>query len=70
MTKALMVLRGELVPLNQPPELLKILSSLIMCTSAEDMRERAEWDGAGGMSRQYLLTELSSKLPAKLKARV
>lgn len=32
----------------------------MMCISADDLKARAEWDGAAGLSRQQLLSELSS----------
>ncbi|CUS10601.1 unnamed protein product [Tuber aestivum] len=59
-SKALHVLRTELTPLNQSVEKLHSLSSLMMCISADDLKARAEWDGAAGLSRQQLLSELSS----------
>lgn len=31
-----------------------------MCQSSEDLKAKAEWDGAHGQSRQHLLSELSS----------
>lgn len=33
-----------------------------MCKSTDDLKSKAEWDGADGRSRQQLLSELSSKL--------
>lgn len=33
-------------------------SSLIMCTSAEELRKNANWDGKEGASRQQLLVKL------------
>lgn len=36
--------------------------SLMMCLDAADLKSRAGWDGAAGLSRQHLLSELSSKL--------
>jgi WD repeat-containing protein 26 len=33
-------------------------SSLIMCTNPEDLRQRAGWDGAAGLSRRQLLDDL------------
>ena len=36
--------------------------SLLMCQSTEDLKNKAEWDGAEGHSRHHLLSELSSKL--------
>jgi hypothetical protein len=32
----------------------------MMCSNAEDLRRRAEWDGAKGTSRQKLLVEIQS----------
>ncbi|KAI5780824.1 WD40 domain-containing protein [Geopyxis carbonaria] len=58
-SKALQVLRTELTPLNHSIEKLHFLSSLMMCLSADDLKEHAGWDGAHGTSRQQLLTELS-----------
>ncbi|BGP45859.1 hypothetical protein JCM10450v2_001694 [Rhodotorula kratochvilovae] len=55
---ALSVLRNELSPLNHDSNRLHFLSSLVMCLSAEDLRARAEWDGAAGTSRQQLLVQL------------
>lgn len=33
----------------------------MMCLDAEDLKSWAGWDGAAGLSRQHLLSELSSK---------
>ncbi|RDW88294.1 WD40 repeat-like protein [Coleophoma cylindrospora] len=57
--RALMVLRTELTPLYHDTNKLHFLSSLLMCQSAEDLKERAEWDGAAGESRYLLLSDLS-----------
>ncbi|KAK0130189.1 hypothetical protein ONS96_000713 [Cadophora gregata f. sp. sojae] len=57
--RALMVLRLELTPLYQDTTKLHFLSSLLMCQSTEDLKSKAEWDGAEGHSRQHLLSELS-----------
>ncbi|KAK2048898.1 WD domain-containing protein [Colletotrichum somersetense] len=57
--RALMVLRTELTPLYQDTQKLHFLSSLLMCQSAEDLKAKAEWDGAHGQSRKVLLSELS-----------
>ncbi|RPB03597.1 WD40 repeat-like protein [Choiromyces venosus 120613-1] len=65
-SKALHVLRTELTPLNQSVEKLHSLSSLMMCLSAEDLKARAEWDGAAGLSRQQLLSELSKSISASV----
>ncbi|KAK3951223.1 WD40-repeat-containing domain protein [Pseudoneurospora amorphoporcata] len=59
-SRALMVLRTELTPLcGDQHQKLEFLSSLLMCTSAEDLKDKAEWDGARGESRHTLLSELS-----------
>ncbi|TDZ19421.1 WD repeat-containing protein 26 [Colletotrichum orbiculare MAFF 240422] len=58
-SRALMVLRTELTPLNQNTQSLHFLSGLLMCQSAEDLKAKAEWDGAHGQSRKILLSELS-----------
>jgi hypothetical protein len=60
-TAALGVLRGELTPLcSEQHQKLHFLSSLLMCQSAEDLKAKAEWDGAHGRSRRVLLTNLAS----------
>ena len=33
---------------------------LLVCSSAEDLRSDAQWDGAFGNSRQHLLQKISS----------
>ncbi|KAF6814450.1 WD domain-containing protein [Colletotrichum plurivorum] len=58
-SRALMVLRTELTPLYQDTQKLHFLSSLLMCQSTEDLKVKAEWDGAHGQSRKVLLSELS-----------
>lgn len=58
--EALSVLRTELTPLNQDPQQLNFLSTLLMCQSADDIKTKAHWDGAEGESRHHLLAELSS----------
>lgn len=63
-TRALQVLRGDLMPLcSEQHQKLHFLSGLLMCQSAEDMKAKANWDGAHGQSRHYLLSELSSLCP-------
>jgi WD repeat-containing protein 26 len=57
--RALMVLRTELTPLYQDVGKLHFLSSLLMCRSTDDLKVKAEWDGAHGQSRNHLLSELS-----------
>ncbi|KAI0273432.1 WD40 repeat-like protein [Gloeopeniophorella convolvens] len=63
---ALHVLRNELAPLHIEPEHLHPLSSLIMCSDAADLRQRAGWDGAHGSSRRRLLVDLQSYIPSSL----
>ncbi|KAI7824683.1 WD40-repeat-containing domain protein [Gamsiella multidivaricata] len=55
---ALVVLRSELTPLNQNMDRVHTLTSYMMSPSAEDLRQRADWDGANGISRQQLLSSL------------
>ncbi|KAF9318920.1 hypothetical protein BG003_010336 [Podila horticola] len=55
---ALVVLRSELTPLNQNMERVHSLTSFMMSSSPEDLRQRAGWDGVEGQSRQRLLTSL------------
>lgn len=62
LSKALAVLRQELTPLHHDVSKLHALSSLMMCQSAEDLREQAQWDGAQGESRMKLLSELSKSI--------
>ncbi|KAI6717301.1 WD domain-containing protein [Diplocarpon mali] len=57
--RALMVLRAELTPLYQDTGKLHFLSSLLMCQTTEDLKNKAEWDGAEGNSRHQLLSDLS-----------
>ncbi len=59
-TSALMALRNDLTPLSQDTEKLRLLSSLLMCRSTDDLMAKANWDGAQGRSRHRLLSELSS----------
>lgn len=63
-SRALMVLRSELTPLcSEQHQKLHFLSSLLMCQSTEDLKLKADWDGAHGSSRQILLSELSRMPP-------
>ena len=63
-SRALVVLRSELTPLcAEQHQKLHFLSSLLMCQSPEDLKAKAEWDGAFGRSRHVLLAELSRTFP-------
>ncbi|MCJ1395356.1 hypothetical protein MMC18_008240 [Xylographa bjoerkii] len=59
---ALMVLRQELTPLHQDVGQLHILSGLMVCQSAEELKSQALWDGAHGSSRNLLLSDLSRSI--------
>ncbi|KAF8637401.1 hypothetical protein AX17_002896 [Amanita inopinata Kibby_2008] len=65
-TAALYVLRNELAPLDVDSDHLHMLSSLIMCSDPEDLRQRAAWDGASGTSRQQLLGNLHRYIPSSV----
>ncbi|KAL2037789.1 hypothetical protein N7G274_009514 [Stereocaulon virgatum] len=60
--RAMMVLRHELQPLHHDRQRLDSLSGLLVCSSAEDLRSDARWDGAYGNSRQHLLQEISKSI--------
>ncbi|KAI4961430.1 hypothetical protein J4E86_000458 [Alternaria arbusti] len=62
LSKALAVLRQELTPLHRDVGRLHALSALMMCQSAEDLRNQAQWDGARGDSRMHLLSDLSKSI--------
>lgn len=64
--QALYVLRNELAPLHIDPEQLQPLASLVMCTDAADLKQRADWDGAHGSSRRRLLSNLQQYIPSSL----
>lgn len=61
--EALQCLRKDLSPLNADLPRLHFLSSLVMCTSPEQLREKAQWDGANGKSRSDLLQQLQELAP-------
>ncbi|KAI9018075.1 WD40-repeat-containing domain protein [Phycomyces nitens] len=56
--KALYSLRTELTPLGLNVDRIHELSSLILCSTVEDVKAQARWDGAAGKSRELLLVEL------------
>ncbi|KAF9014052.1 WD40 repeat-like protein [Cyathus striatus] len=45
---------------------LHMLSSFIMCSEPEDLRKRADWDGASGRSRHQLLDNLQLYIPSSV----
>ncbi|KAF8319378.1 WD40 repeat-like protein [Clavulina sp. PMI_390] len=63
---ALQILRNDLAPISFDSDRLHLLSSLMMCTSIEDLMRRAQWSGAHGGSRLDLLGELQRVIPATL----
>ncbi|EPQ57967.1 WD40 repeat-like protein [Gloeophyllum trabeum ATCC 11539] len=65
-TAALQVLRNEIAPLQVESDQLHSLSSLMMCSDAADLRQRAGWDGALGTSRRRLLSNLQRYIPSSL----
>lgn len=61
---ALKCLRNDLSRLSPDPKLLHKLPLLCMCTTADEVRERAEWPGAGAESRTAVLEKLQRYIPA------
>nr|XP_036858726.1 WD repeat-containing protein 26 isoform X2 [Manis javanica] len=61
--EALQVLRCELTPLKYNTERIHVLSGYLMCSHAEDLRAKAEWEGKGAASRSKLLDKLQTYLP-------
>uniref|UniRef100_A0A8C7VEX2 WD repeat-containing protein 26 n=1 Tax=Oncorhynchus mykiss TaxID=8022 RepID=A0A8C7VEX2_ONCMY len=61
--EALQVLRAELTPLKYNTERIHILSGYLMCSHAEDLRAKADWEGKGTASRTKLLDKLQTYLP-------
>lgn len=58
--KALNVLREKLTPLNNDTSQLHLLSSLVVTASPEQLRGRAQWDGANGESRRQLMMDIEA----------
>mmetsp|Transcript_25332 Transcript_25332/g.35511 ORF Transcript_25332/g.35511 Transcript_25332/m.35511 type:complete len:534 (-) Transcript_25332:49-1650(-) len=56
--EALDCLRHQIAPLKVFQDQVGLLSSYLMCTSAEDLKRKANWDGALGNSRKKLLDDL------------
>ncbi|XP_012688988.2 WD repeat-containing protein 26 isoform X2 [Clupea harengus] len=61
--EALQVLRAELTPLKYNTERIHVLSGYLMCSHAEDLRAKSEWEGKGTASRSKLLDKLQTYLP-------
>ncbi|GCB82384.1 hypothetical protein scyTo_0022902, partial [Scyliorhinus torazame] len=56
--EALQVLRFELTPLKYNTDRIHALSGYLMCSDADDLRAKAEWEGKGNLSRTKLLDKL------------
>lgn len=56
--QALQVLRSEITPLGQNTDRLHQLTSLVLCSSIEDVMKQAQWDGTQGTSREKLLAQV------------
>ncbi|KAI0071759.1 WD40 repeat-like protein, partial [Panus rudis PR-1116 ss-1] len=63
---ALNVLRQELAPLSMNTDQLHSLSSLLMCSDPDELRQKANWDGAAGTSRRQLLVNLQRYIPSSV----
>lgn len=61
--EALSCLRNNLTQWSPDPSLLHRLPLLHMCTSAEEVRQRAKWPGAGLKSRSVVLEKLHKYIP-------
>ncbi|TPX33339.1 hypothetical protein SmJEL517_g03751 [Synchytrium microbalum] len=62
MKKALIVLRNELTPLTATAPRLHLLTSFLMCSGVDDLKKKAAWDGADGVSRHELLAEVQKHI--------
>lgn len=60
--EALTCLRNELAELKHRTERIHELSSLMMCSSPEELRRLSVWEGRGQESRQKLMEKLQGKL--------
>lgn len=64
--EALHVLRNELTPLQHRTVRVHQLSGHMMCSSAQELRARSGWVGAGAQSRALLMERLQQFLPARV----
>lgn len=60
---ALYTLRIELTPMKYNVQRVHELSSLLMCTSTDDLLVRSRWEGKGVVTRQKLVNKLQACLP-------
>nr|XP_023018233.1 WD repeat-containing protein 26 [Leptinotarsa decemlineata] len=63
---ALHVLRNELTPLQHNTARVHQLSSYMMCSNTEELRERTNWQGKGVRSRTILMNKVQSYLPPSI----
>lgn len=61
---ALHCLRNHLTRLSPDPKLFNKLPLLCLCTTPEEVREHAQWPGAGQASRTAVLEKLHRYIPA------
>lgn len=64
--EALNVLRHELTPLMHNVSRVHELSSYMMCSTAEELRTAAKWQGKGAASRGSLMERLQRFLPPSI----
>ncbi|XP_065059692.1 WD repeat-containing protein 26-like [Rhopilema esculentum] len=64
--EALHCLRVEITPLQSNQAKLHELSSLLMCSSSDELHTKAKWEGKGNSTRQKLFTKLQDFLPASV----
>jgi WD repeat-containing protein 26 len=65
LSEALICLRGRLAQSSVEPEALHKLPLLCMCSTPEEVRRRARWDGTGRKSRMAVLRKLQQFIPAR-----
>lgn len=61
---ALECLRNDLTRLSPDPKLLHKLPLLCMCTTPDEVRDHADWPGAGAKSRTAVLQKLQEYIPS------
>lgn len=64
-SEALVCLREKLAQCSVEPSALHKLPLLCMCSTPEEIRRRANWDGSGLQSRTAVLQKLHQFIPAK-----
>ncbi|UYV61099.1 WDR26 [Cordylochernes scorpioides] len=64
--EALFCLRHELSPLKHNTQRVHHLSSLMMCSTVDDLHRMAQWEGKGIASRRKLMEKLQTYLPSSI----